>query len=1094
MALSRLSGWLRDRSGIRAFLATLTLPPLATLLLVALAGSPSSSELDDKLVLVRQTPPVAPQTVAWFAQGYAGEPQSGQQGDPASTRQALPTVHAGSPLASPILDADLNLLADRAQVWTEGKEQMLLLDRQVSFTMGTYGFKADKALIRIETEPQVGRTIRHVWMVLHNARPLRGRGPLQGEAGRLLVTTMTTGQVGLLTHHMVREKPTDDPFILAAHQRFSQYAWGASQPVLPVPDGQPVAAPEALAMRDKRRAELAKLAQQYRSQLPPERLAALEREEARPTRPAAGAAATQSASAQPAKQDRIAGALGTDRRGMILPTTGAVLFQYDRVAVQPMGEDELALVFMGNVSVVYEPTEGGQGMSLTSTNAVVFVRRPEGVRGDLPNTQAASAQDIRGVYLEDNVQATNGKFTVRAPRVYYDLTRNKAVVLDAVMHAYDARRQLPIYVRADKLRQESLNSWTANNASLTTSEFAEPTLSIGARQVTFTHDTAADGQVNQPFVAKDAAVRLGKMPVFVWPSLGGDVQASLPIRRADVGFRSSDGPILRTQWDLFALAGKPQPKGVDLTGSLDWVGQRGPGIGVELEYDLPNMFGLFDGYLLAYDQGEDRIGGRDHVDHDGDQRGFYRWQHRQQIRGGWELSLESAVVTDETFLEEFFPSQATTSKPWETSVYLKKQQDDWAFTFLGSYDLNTFAPQTTTLQAPGYRVDKLPELGYYRVGSTFWDNRLTYYGETTLSRMRMRFGSDKPSDRGFDDSDSLFNFGIPSDLAYGDVFRDAGFDPDWRTRFDSRHEIQAPMKWGFINAVPYISGRITAYDDDFDDYAGETDNARFFGTAGVRLHTQFHRTFDQVESRVLNLHRLRHIVEPMADLGYAYSTYNPEDVPVYDNRVEALQEGASFRFGFRNTLQTQRGGEGRWRSVDWLTVNTFFVVRSDDANNAIIPRYYGYRPEFGPGGDHFHTDAMWMISDTLAAVGELIYDFEEDQAAYWRTGLVMEHSPVLTTFLQYTDIDSLSSRLLTAGFNYKLTRKWTAGTRYTYDVARSRTRDIELTMLRELSDWRMVLTFNHDAIDNRQSFSIVLMPNFISSYRRNTLFGPVLAD
>lgn len=1093
MACSRFFGWFSNRLAVTAVLTTLLLPVLVALAFLNALASPA---IDQPLQPPQRLSHAQDASDVWAvtAPEYPGQPVAGRN------PPAIPTVYADSPLASPVMDADLNLSADRVRHWMQGKVQLMLLERNVSFTMGTYGFVADQAVVRIEIEKRVGQTLRHVWIYLDKARPLRGRGPLQGEAGRLLVTTTTTGDLGLLTNLLTPGEPDGDSqlqFIAQAQGRFSRYAWAASQPTLPVPAGGPIISSEAMTQREKRRAELARIADRYRAQLPPERLAALQQQEARrsPVIQGADTAAAGSSNASPAQdQTRQAGGRAdgrADDRSMILPTTGSVLFQYDRVAVQPLDDEEMAIVFMGNVSVIYEPTQGRQGISLTANNVVVFVRKPD-TGNQLPNTRIASAQDVRGVYLEDNVEVTNGQFTIRSPRVYYDLTRNKAVVLDAVMYAYNARRQLPIYIRAQKLRQESFDSWTAHNASLTTSEFAEPTLSLGARQITFSQESMADGSMRRPFVAEGSTVNVGKLPVFYWPKIGGDVSADLPVRNVDGGWDSHDGPFVTTTWDLFSLAGRTSPQGVDLTGTLDYRGNRGPAVGTNFKYDLPRMFGQFDGYLLTYDQGDDRIGSRNNIGHDGDARGYYSWRHRQEIQGGWELSLESAAVTDETFLEEFFPNEASESKPWETSVYLKKQQDDWAFTFLGSYDINSFAPQTTTLQAPGYRVDKLPELGYYRVGTSFWDDRLTYFSETTFSRMRLRLGSDKPIDRGFNNAQSMLAFGIPNTTSFGDAFRDAGLDTDWRTRFDSRHEIQAPMKWGFVDAVPYLSGRITAYDDDFENYAGETQNVRFFGTAGLRLHTQFQNTYDEVESRLFNVHRMRHIIEPMVDVNYAGSSYNPEDVPVYDQDVEGLQEGASFRFGVRNTLQTQRGGPGRWRNVDWLVLNTDFVVRSNDANPAVIPEYYSYRPEYGKGGDHFHTDLMWMISDTLAGVGELVYDFDANQIAYWRVGASMEHSPVLTSYMEYSEIDSLNSRLLSMGFNYKLTRKWTAGVRYTFDFESNKTRNIDLTMVRELSDWRFAINFRHDEIDNRQSISVVIMPNFVHQTNRTNLFKSVL--
>src|SRR5690606_10498775 len=98
------------------------------------------------------------------------------------------------------------------------------------------------------------------------------------------------------------------------------------------------------------------------------------------------------------------------------------------------------------------------------------------------------------------------------------------------------------------------------------------------------------------------------------------------------------------------------------------------------------------------------------------------------LRDNWELSLQLGYVSDPTFLEEFFRSEADAGKPYETSFYLKKQQEETAFTLLAQYDLNDFTPQLTTLQAPGYTVDKSPELAWRQLGTAIFGNRLTYFG------------------------------------------------------------------------------------------------------------------------------------------------------------------------------------------------------------------------------------------------------------------------------------------------------------------------------------------------------------------------------
>src|SRR5262249_8115121 len=146
---------------------------------------------------------------------------------------------------------------------------------------------------------------------------------------------------------------------------------------------------------------------------------------------------------------------------------------------------------------------------------------------------------------------------------------------------------------------------------------------------------------------------------------------------------------------------------------------------------------------------------------------------------------------------------------------------------------------------------------------------------------------------------------------------------------------------------------------------------------------------------LFDVHRIRHIIEPNAQLFLTGSTVQSEGLPVYDPDVEAINDGPGARIGLRNTFQTQRGTAGQWRSVDWLGVNTDLIFMPLDhtllrdslynRERALaglprqpgidsvnpIPRFIDFRPEDSIGGNHFYSNAMWMLSDTLAAVGEI---------------------------------------------------------------------------------------------------------------------------
>src|SRR5690606_2316655 len=114
-------------------------------------------------------------------------------------------------------------------------------------------------------------------------------------------------------------------------------------------------------------------------------------------------------------------------------------------------------------------------------------------------------------------------------------------------------------------------------------------------------------------------------------------------------------------------------------------------------------------------------------------------------------------------------------------------------------------------------------LGYYQVGASVLGDRLTYYGETRASRVRLRPSEDRPLDRGFTDFQSTVLFGQPRDVSFYDAAVAAGLPTDYRLRFDSRHEVQAPLKLAMFDVVPYVTGRVTAYDDDFEALSGKDD-------------------------------------------------------------------------------------------------------------------------------------------------------------------------------------------------------------------------------------------------------------------------------
>jgi hypothetical protein len=991
------------------------------------------------------------------------------------------------PLSDPLVHADAMLRASKARAWAQGGEKMLLLEGDVEFRVGAYGFRAQQAVVRIATETRPGLTLRHLSVYLDQARPLHAGGAVTAEAPRLLVTVATLGKVVLETDLLspVTAAPPQE-FVQAAASRFEQHQLAMAKATLAGPT-EPLFGPQTDELRQARQAAVAEKLLVKRAgpepaaattapaapseQEPSEELAEVPAEQAAPQEPAETVAEQPSGELAPAQA-----AAGPAPDQSILPVRGTVGFTADRLWGEP-GQNALAMI--GNVRVLYNDIAHNRAMALSAEKVVVFADMD--VQSVLTEQQQLQAGQIRGVYLEDNVVVTDGQYTVRAPRMYFDLTQNKAIVLEAVMFTWDLKRKIPLYMRAEVLRQTSAKTFEAQEALLTTSEFAEPHFAIGADRLTIERVTEPDGNTYERFTAQDSTLRIGRVPVFYWPYLAGD-DRDVPIREVQVGNSDQNGMMVQTTWDVFALAGKRKPEGVDVGLRADYMGDHGGAAGVILDYERSNMFGNLDSYLLPSDSGTDEIGGRRDIEQNSETRGFMQWQHRQYLREDWELSLETAYVSDETFLEEFFREEATQAKPYETSLYLKKQRDEWAISLLGRYDLNDFTPQTTTLQTPGYTVDKLPELGYFREGTSLWGDRLSYFTENRLSRMRLRVGEDTPFSRGFGNAAALELFGIPAMTSFQDAADAAGLPDDWRSRLDSRHEITAPMKAGPFDLTPYAVGRITGYDADFNEFSGEDDQLRLWGSVGTRVHTQIHRSYDQIESQWLDVHRLRHVIEPSVDVFTMASTIDPDDLPVFDADVEGINEGSGTRFGLRNTLQTQRGGPGRWRSVDWLVLDTDVVLRSDDADvDTEIARFFNYRPEYSVGGDHFYSRLLWMVTDTLAVTGELTENLENNELAQWRVGGFMQNTPRLSTFVDYQEIRILDSRLLSYGFSYELTTKYSTSFSQVLDFSERQSRTINFSLQRRLPRWLVRFVVSVDELENETTVGVVLLPEGLTT-------------
>lgn len=963
---------------------------------------------------------------------------------------ALLAVAAGrafaEPLLEPIYESDVMINADHATIVRDGATTLLHLRGDVAVEVGAFRFRDQDAVVRITRRPGPGQAVRDFAFVFEQA-DTEGDGAVRADGKGLLVTLASRGRV---LFELKAEAPTraqglpDGKLTRYAQARFEDYDRRLAKVLRPVPEGVDLT-PAQLSLRERRRAQI-------RAQRP---------EVTIPDAPPEVARADDELIDRP-----------------VLPTRGTLRYgSVDRIVYQ-RGEAEDAVILIGGVRVMYEDADEGRDVLLTAERIVIFLDKDD---NDNATTGRVDAGRVRGVYLEDGAVVSDGETTVRAPRAFYDLKTDRAVLLDAVVYRYDVRQRVPLYLRADLIRQTSADSFAAEDAVFTTSEFGKPHLSLGASRISLQQLREDDGSTQSVVSAQGLTVNVGQTPIFYWPEAtvtGG----TIPLRRVRSGFDGGNGAEVQTTWDLFALAGSPKPEGVELLGDIDLRGEHGLALGVDLDYEQGVGSGKIDGYFLPDDNGSDEIADRNDVDFDSETRGFIRAQHRQRLPAGWELWLEANHVSDPTLLEEFFPELAYSERAFETSAYFKQAQDDWSLTALIRGETNTFTPQVSPLLTPGYTVDKLPE-AEYRLMTGVFDDAATFYHESRVGQMRLVFGRDSPAERGLTAAQSQAAFGIGPNTSFKQAALAAGVPTALVSRVDSRNELALPLRAGVFDVTPFAVGRVTAYDDDFAAFnGGNNDQARLWGGLGVRSSTQLSKTSNSFNNRLLDVQGVRHIIEPGVTLAAYDGTMNATDLPVYDPEVERLTEGGVARFGVLNTWQTKRGGPGRTRTVDWVTWrNDVVLVTEDSANPAALGRYYDARPEYTLGDDHFYSELLWAVTEATAFTGALTHNFDSASVEQWRAGFENRHSDRLTTAAHYREIDALDARLLSYGAQLQLTSKYQVGLYQVIDFGEGDSRTVQLELDRRLPRASIGMNLGYDAIDGEASFTLTITPDAVGT-------------
>jgi hypothetical protein len=767
-------------------------------------------------------------------------------------------------------------------------------------------------------------------------------------------------------------------------------------------------------------------------------------------------------------------------------------------------------------------------LRLSAERAIVFLK-PGSIARVREGSGQLDVKCVEGIYLEGDVIATDGNYVMRGQQVYYDVSLNRAVAAQAVLRTY-LRSGLPVYARANELRQISADQFEASDARVSVSEFFTPHLSVGADKVTVTKNPGKDSGTTVE--AESVTFRAGGTPIFYWPYVRGTPERMV-LPEVSAGYNQYRGVTIGTRWDLWALMGFDPLPGTESKLINDIYTSNGVGLGAT----LAGHGGRFEAYGFYDFQNNEQASTGVQYTSGLQERGLIDGDYTYLIDEHSLVRASLAWTSDGAFVNTFRQNDFINRLEYETLAYLKLQSGNSALTLLGKQALDGYVSNSWMLASRPYSVNKLPELAYRRYGDSFFSDRLSWTQEYSINTMSMQLQKGSAATPGGASGNlgvtaAAFNAPnaagtaanplINSGTSIANYYKAAGYNQDLYMRLYTRQELAYPIDLAPFKVTPFVNGNVMGYAlNDFNNYAnyqggtGQSGTLRALVGTGARASAEFTQTFDGVQNASLDVNRLRYVVQPTSTLWAAYDTANIGAYPVFDQNVEGISAAQVAQVGVMQKLQTYRGGPGAWRSVDWVTLDLGAVFNNSSNNFARTsatglayaqsptPAFYSWRPELSQWGSHLYGSAAWEISSTFTAYGSVKWMLDNVQSAttgFFKdmargsAGIRMQHSPDTSFFVEYRSINNfdpsnnyINDQLLQLGVDYKISKLYTLTISPQFDLLQRDVRAASATLSRSFPDFNLSLSVGYDKLTQVTSFGMSL------SIPANASAGPNLA-
>ena len=183
------------------------------------------------------------------------------------------------------------------------------------------------------------------------------------------------------------------------------------------------------------------------------------------------------------------------RRIRVSPRSIAMPFNVDSFESNNTTPPEQVTLITGGVNVVVDGmtlngADGAGAIDLSADRVIVWMESGGQVSPELLQRPDQPIQ----LYLEGNIVirrqsqlpgmgVVEVNSVIRASRAFYDARENRALILDAELQSYAPSMDASFRIRAERIRQDSLKSYHAQNAWFSTSQMGKPGYRIQSRDI-----------------------------------------------------------------------------------------------------------------------------------------------------------------------------------------------------------------------------------------------------------------------------------------------------------------------------------------------------------------------------------------------------------------------------------------------------------------------------------------------------------------------------------------------------------------------------------------------------------------------------------